>query len=72
MANPITHCPFVDAVEKMVPKKGSGGGVYDHEPNLPEGMPGRSGGELPEKTRDPIAPDVPGFTEVGKSFRLKV
>ena len=54
--------PFKDQVgPDKVPTRGSGGGTYDSEPGLPSGTPGRSGGLLPEKHRDPITPKVPGF-----------
>jgi hypothetical protein len=43
--------PFKDSCDDKVPTKGSAG-TYDNEPNLPSGMPGRTGGMLPEKTRD--------------------
>lgn len=59
--------PFSDAIASKVPMKGSKG-VYDHEPHLPAGMPGRSGGVLPEKTRDDITPKVPSWQDPGSTF----
>lgn len=61
--------PFGDAIATSVPTKGSGG-TYDSEPNLPSGMPGRDGGMLPEKHREEISAKVPGFVEVGTSFKI--
>lgn len=61
--------PFDDAAADHVPTKGSKG-AYDTEPNLPEGLPGRTGGLLPEKHRDDIPAKVPGFVEVGRTFKI--
>lgn len=58
---------FKDAVVKDIPRKGSGS--YGPEPNLPDGLPGRSGGMLPEKIRDDIAP-APAYAEPGKDMWL--
>lgn len=66
MAQPIQTL-FKDAVVKSIPLKGSG--TYDSEPNLVSGMPGRSGGYLPEKTREQIAP-APANREPGKDMWL--
>jgi hypothetical protein len=50
--------PFTGTVGPgMVPTKGSNG-VFDSEPGLPAGMPGRTGGLLPEKHRDTAVPGV--------------
>lgn len=44
--------PFSDAIEKdPVPTRGSNGGKYDYNGNVP-GVPGRDGGLLPELHRD--------------------
>ena len=53
--------PFKDTVGKSeVPRRGSEG-TYDNEPNFPG--PGRTGGLLPEKTRDShMSPKSPGWT----------
>lgn len=60
--------PFKDAVETRVPQ--SGRNVGAPEPNLPEGMPTRDGGMLPEKLRDPITPKKPSFVNPGESFKF--
>ena len=52
---PIVNSPFSDHVGKdTIPYKGSNGGSYDSEPNLPSGMPSRktSPNGLPELYRD--------------------
>jgi hypothetical protein len=47
----MINTPFKDACGDMVPTRGASG-TFDSEPSLPTGMPGRSGGLLPEKHRD--------------------
>lgn len=43
MAKPITKSPFTDAIgPASVSEKGSKGGIYDTEPNLPSGLPSHS------------------------------
>jgi hypothetical protein len=43
VANPIIKSPFSDAIgPAKVSEKGSAGGVYDTEPNLPSGIPSHS------------------------------
>jgi hypothetical protein len=51
----ITNSPFKDAIiSGSVSDKGSKGGVYGGEPNLPDGLPGRdvSPNGVPELFRD--------------------
>lgn len=60
--------PFKDTVGvDKVPTSGSAGS--SSEPHLPEGMPGRSGGMLPEKVRDShISPKMPTWKNPGETF----
>jgi hypothetical protein len=59
------NSPFKDACNHDVPR-----GSAVPEPNLPSGMPGRTGGLLPEKNRDNTIPKVKGYKEVGKDFKI--
>jgi len=67
MAAPIKHL-FKDAVEKSVPTKGPG--RYDGAEQLPEGLPGRTGGLLPEKSYDDIAGKVKPGKDPGTDMWL--
>jgi hypothetical protein len=67
MAAPIKHL-FKDAVQKSVPMKGSG--RYEGAEQLPEGLPGRSGGMIPEKSYDDIAGKVKPGRNPGESMWL--
>jgi hypothetical protein len=54
-SSPIVRSPFADAVGKSkVTAKGTSGGVYDREPNLPSGIPAHdlSPNGVPELLRD--------------------
>lgn len=66
MAAPVKHL-FKDAVEKKVPTTGPG--RYSGAEQLPSGLPGRSGGLLPEKSYDDIAGKVKP-AEPGKDMWL--
>lgn len=52
----IVKSPFKDALETMVPEKGTSGGQYDTERNLPD-TAGRDGGLLRELYRDTAVSD---------------
>ena len=54
----ITNSPFKDAIiSGSISEKGTKGGVYGGEPNLPDGLPGRdvSPNGVPELFRDTAA-----------------
>jgi hypothetical protein len=71
-SKPIVKSPFSDAVGlDQIPQRGTGSGVYDHEPNLVSGMPDPSTHDLPEKYRDTQAPlkPVPAHREPGKNLK---
>lgn len=68
MAAPIKHL-FKDAVEKVVPKTGPG--RYSGAEQLPEGLPGRSGSGIPEKSYDDIAGKVKPATAGESMWLLK-
>ena len=55
---------FSDAVVKNVPTSGHGS---TDQPHLPEGLPGRSGGGIPEVLSDPIKATVKP-KDPGKDF----
>ena len=58
--------PFTDQCgPAVVPKTGAHSS--SSEPNLPSGMPGRTGGLLPEKIRDTAISQVPKWVEVNKT-----
>lgn len=67
MAAPIKTL-FKDAVEKSVPTKGPG--RYAGAEQLPEGLPGRSGSGIPEKSYDDIAGKVKPGKNPGEDMWL--
>lgn len=70
---PIVKSPFSDAVcGHAVPKRGDGSKTYDHEPNLPGGIAGRSasGNGLPEVMRDSsVGGSAKRWPEPGKNLK---
>lgn len=56
---------FEDAVVKNISTSGGGGATS--EPGLPSGLPGRSGGGIPEVVRDKITAK-PGNRVPGENF----
>lgn len=71
---PIVKSPFSDAVcGHAVPHRGDGARkTYDHEPNLPSGIAGRSasGNGLPELLRDDSVGGTPKrWPEPGRNLK---
>lgn len=64
--------PFEDAIEKVVPKTGSGSVKTGNPNHMVSGLPERTGGMLPEVTYDTHIPDVKANREPGESmFMIK-